>query len=408
MSRVEASPGEYMINKTDLHEPFKTALPAVLFVTSIFFFNFISRMILAPLMPVIQQDLGFSHAGAGQLFLALAFGNGAGLLLSGFVSRVVNHRKTVGISGILVGLVAMATPLAESYAMLVSALFVLGTAVGLYLPSGIATITSLVRKEDWGKTLAVHELAPSLSFVIAPILAEGVLFFFSWRVAFYLLGGLQFCLGLWFLRGGRGGDFPGVVPGPAMVWQIIKRPIFWLLILLFSLAVGSSVGPYSMLPLYLVDAHGYTREEANHLLSISRIMTCFAPFVAGWITDKWGPRPSIFLFLAMTGTSLVALGLASGSFLVGVVLMQPVSTVFMFAPGFTLLSMTFSPEHRSVCVSLMGPLNAIIGIGIVPTFLGHMGDAGRFDTGFLILGMIILSAMFFLPLLPKGNASQSA
>ena len=191
--------------------------------------------------------------------------------------------------------------------------------------------------------MAVHELAPSLSFVMAPILAEGVLLFFDWRVAFYLLGGLQFCLGLWFLRGGRGGDFPGVVPGPAMVWQIIKRPIFWMLVLFFSLAVGSSVGPYSMLPLYLVDAHGYTREEANHLLAISRIMTCFAPFVAGWITDKWGPRPSIFLFLAMTGTSLVALGLASGSFLVGVTLIQPVFTVFMFAPGFTLLSMTFSP-----------------------------------------------------------------
>jgi hypothetical protein len=39
--------------------------------------------------------------------------------------------------------------------------------------------------------------------------------------------------------------------------------------------------------------------------------------------------------------------------------------------------------------------------------LGHMGDAGLFGTGFLFLGMLILSAMFFLPFLPKGRAGNS-
>ena len=95
-AHLEPNPGDYMINKTNLHEAFKTALPVVLFVDAIFFFNFISRMILASLMPVIELDLGFSHAGAGQLFLTLAFGTGAGLLLNCFISRTVNHRKTVG------------------------------------------------------------------------------------------------------------------------------------------------------------------------------------------------------------------------------------------------------------------------------------------------------------------------
>ena len=397
-----------MKHNTYSQEPLKTALPAVMLIASIFFFNFISRVVLAPLMPVIQSDLGFSHSGAGHLFLALALGNAVGLLLSGFISRAVSHRVTVGLSGVLVGLVAMVTPLAGSYYMFLGALFALGTSVGLYLPSGIASILSLVRNEDWGKALSVHEMAPSLSFVLAPLLAEGMLLFFDWQMVFHLLGGLQFCLGLWFIKAGRGGDFPGTVPGPLMVLQIVRRPIFWLLVLFFSLAVGSSVGPYSMLPLYLVDAHGYSREGANRLLSLSRILACFAPFLAGWITDKWGPRPSIFLFLLLTGVALVTLGLARGSLLVGIVVMQPLFTAFMFAPGFTMLSMVFPIEHRSVTVALMGPLNALIGIGIVPTFLGHMGDAGQFDTGFVILGTVVLSSMFFLPLLPGGTASQSS
>ena len=385
-------------------EPFRSALPAVVFVTSIFFCNFLSRVVLAPLMPVIQADLGFTHAGAGHLFLALALGNGIGLLLSGFISRAVNHRKTVGISSILVGVIALMAPMADSYAAFMGALLALGVAVGIYLPSGIATVTSLVRREDWGKTMAVHELAPNISYVTAPLLAEAVLLLFEWRAAFYLLGAAQVCLGLWFVRSGRGGEFPGMIPGPLMVYQIVKKPIFWLLVLMFSLAVGASIGPYSMLPLYLVDAHGYVREDANQLLAASRIMACFAPFLAGWITDKWGARPAIFLYLALTGSSLVVLGLASGPLLVTMVVLQPVCSVLLFAPGFTMLSSVFPPEHRSVAVALMGPLNAVIGIGVFPTFLGHMGDAGHFDTGFMLQGCLLLSAMFFLPLLPKGRA----
>jgi NNP family nitrate/nitrite transporter-like MFS transporter len=391
----------------DIRDSFGKALPAVLFVTSVFFFNFLSRVILAPVMPVIQADLGFSHAGAGVLFLALGVGNAVGLLLSGFVSREVNHRRAVGISALLVGCCALATPMARSYGALLAAIFALGVSVGFYLPSGVATVFSLVRKEDWGKSMAVHELAPNLSYVVAPLLAEGVLLFFDWRVALYLLGAVQLCLGFWFIRSGRGGDFPGMVPGPLMVMQILRRPVFWILVLFFSLGVGASIGPYSMLPLYLADVHGFSREGANKLLAESRVLACFAPFLAGWITDRWGARPAIFLYLLLAGLGLIGLGLASGSWLVAAVLFQPVVSVLMFAPGFTVLSTVFPPEHRSVAVSLMGPLNALIGLGLVPTFLGNMGDAGLFHVGFMVQGGLLLAAMFLLPLLPGGTGGRN-
>ena len=122
------------------------------------------------------------------------------------------------------------------------------------------------------------------------------------------------------------------------------------------------------------------------------------PFISGWITDRWGARPAILISLLLTGIALVAMGLASGPVLVAVVLLEPLFTVFMFPPAFTLLSMSFGPDQRSVAVALIGPLNAVFGIGLVPTFLGLMGDAGRFDVGFLVLGLIMASAAFLLPL----------
>jgi NNP family nitrate/nitrite transporter-like MFS transporter len=81
-------------------------------------------------------------------------------------------------------------------------------------------------------------------------------------------------------------------------------------------------------------------------------------------------------------------------------------SVFMFAPGFTVLSTVFPPEHRTVAVALMGPINALVGIGIAPIFLGAMGDAGRFDHGFMILGCALLAAMPMLRLLPTGTAGR--
>ena len=359
-------------------------------------------------MPAIEGDLHLNHADAGNLFLALAVGNGIGLLLNGVLSGRLNHRRTVGVSALLVGLAALSVSMSSSYAGLLGAVLGMGVCVGLYLPSGISTITSLVRKEDWGKTLATHEVAPNLAYLVAPVLAEGILFFTDWRQAFLLLGILQLILGAAFLRFGRGGDMPGHLPTLAMVKSIAHRPLFWLMVIFFSMAVGISVGPYAMMPLYLVDIHGYTREEANHLLAVSRVAALFMPFVAGIITDRWGARRAVLLYLLLAGSSTLFLGVASGGLLVTAVVAQPVCSTLFFAPGFTMISRAFSPKERSVVVSMMGPLNACLGVGLAPALLGYLGDLGRFDLGFLFLGGVLMLSATLLPLLPGGKAGDDA
>jgi NNP family nitrate/nitrite transporter-like MFS transporter len=66
-----------------------------------------------------------------------------------------------------------------------SGLILLGLSAGLYFPSGIATLTAMVNSKDWGKALGIHQVAPNLAFVAAPLLAEGLMLWFSWRGVCY-------------------------------------------------------------------------------------------------------------------------------------------------------------------------------------------------------------------------------
>src|SRR3989304_6501577 len=54
----------------------------VVFLVIIFFLNFVSRMILAPLLPTIEKELAISHGQAGFFFFLISAGSFSGLVPS--------------------------------------------------------------------------------------------------------------------------------------------------------------------------------------------------------------------------------------------------------------------------------------------------------------------------------------
>ena len=168
-------------------------------------------------MPVIEGRLGISHAQAGFVFFATSLGYCIGLLASGFVSCRLNHRWTVVLSSATVGVALVGTGLGGGLGTLCLGMLFVGIAGGLYLPSGIATITSMVSPSSWGKAFAVHELAPNISFAAAPLLVEVSLGWLSWRGVLALLGLIALAGGAAFALSGRGGSLRGTPPSSAVV-----------------------------------------------------------------------------------------------------------------------------------------------------------------------------------------------
>ena len=160
-------------------EPFREKIGITLFLAWLFFLGFVTRVIFAPLMPAIELDLSISHSQAGGLFLMMSVGYLVAPLCSGFISSKINHRGTLILSAWLIGFVLVPFLFVDSIWVLRLLLAAIGFAAGIHLPSAIATITAQIQKQDWGKALSVHQSAPPLAFVSAPLLATLLLAAFS-------------------------------------------------------------------------------------------------------------------------------------------------------------------------------------------------------------------------------------
>jgi NNP family nitrate/nitrite transporter-like MFS transporter len=366
-------------------------------LTSIFLINFISRVILSPLMPVIEKDLALGHTAAGGFFMMIALGYSVGLVGGGFVSARLTHRQTIALAAVAGGVAFFVIAAAHALWMINLGLFIVGISTGFYLPSGMTTITSAIPSAHWGKALAVHELAPSLAFILSPLIVEGLLPFLSWQEIVALVGGIALVLGLGFYRFGMGGNFTGDPPTFGNIRLLGARGSFWIMVLFFTLGIAASVGIYSMLPLYLVAERGIDRSTANTLLGLSRIPVLAMALVSGWLTDRLGPKPVITMAILFNGAAAILLGVLPGRWVLAMVFLQPVMSVFFFTAAFTILARIVSPRTRSLAVSMTMFVAYMAGGGLVPTVLGAFGDAGAFGEAFILVGCVTLASAALLP-----------
>jgi len=373
---------------------FASQFGQLLFLASIFFLNFMARITASPLLPQIEADLGLDHAQAGSFFLIISAGYFISMLGSGAISSRITHRATIVTSALCVGIALISLSLSRGLWSVHLCFLFVGLASGIYLPSGISSLTSLVDQNHWGKAVAVHELAPNMSFVVAPLLAEVLMTWVTWRGVMSFLGAISILLGVAFAIFGKGGRFHGQAPGISPMKALVSEPAFWVMVVLFSLGIAATLGIYTMLPLFLITERGLSRSWANHVVGLSRISGVFMAMVAGVISDKIGPRKTIYYVFLVTGILTILLGLAGRQWTAILVFLQPVLAVCFFPPGFAALSSIGPESARNIAVSFAVPMAIVVGGGLIPVMIGVAGDMGSFGLGIAITGGVILLCSF--------------
>jgi len=373
---------------------FKAGIPVLLLIIMVVITNILSRSILSPLLIRVETSFDISHGPAAQLFLYISIGYSIAMLLSGFVSSKLTHRGSILLCSIVmsVGLAVMAA--APSLEVMRVGVFIMGAGSGLYPPSGIATITALIHERDWQKALSLHEIGPHFGMVLAPLYANFMLTSSSWRGTLGLLSGIVLAVGLLFFLLIRAGNFKGEAPTLKALLPLFREPNFWILMLFFGLGLASIQGIYLLIPTFLVSEAGFSLQAANRIFGISRFLPIVGLLTAGLVMDRIGVRRTVMATVCMAGLSILLMGILKGPFLVAAVFLQPTIGALYFPAGLAALATVGPPRSRNVAVSMVLPVSALIGSGLIPAFLGYMGDVVSFTAGFLFVGGLMMLLSF--------------
>lgn len=370
--------------------PLSQVLGGLVFLAGLFFLNFTSRVIFSPLLPVIEEEMGIAHAQSGSFFLFISVGYFFSVLSSGFVSARINHKRTIILSSLALGLALFTLGGCSTLFTLQLGLLGLGLGAGLYFPSGLATIAGLVSPAYLSRGMAIHELAPNLGFVAAPLLCDLFLSFLPWRQGLGLLGAIIIAGGLGYGLSSHGSNEKGKAPDLSASLAFFRMPVFWAMVVLFSLAICSTLGIYSMAPLFLVNDHEMDSGKANNLLALSRITSILMPLAGGWFGDKFGKHKVMAIVLLITGLLTAAMAMVEdGVWLIVLVVAQPLFAVCFFPAGFAVLSKLGSEKYGNLAISLCLPLAFLIGGGLMPTLIGWIGDVFSISGGFVLVGLFM-------------------
>lgn len=388
----------------DMPMPFRTALPWAGFVALLFLLNYMSRSTLTPLLVSVERGLGIGHAQATSLLLMQSAGFSAALAVSGFLLSRFKPRQIAAVPLAAAGAVLLCMPLVQTLGQARIVFVAFGFGVGFYFPAGMATLSSLVFPKDWGKAVAIHELAPNTGFILIPLLAQAGLLFTDWRGVFAVMGGLMICTAVSFLLWGRGGNTCTDAPSFKGCGALLRNPASWVVALLLTVSMIGEFSIYSILQIFLVSAVGFGPEEANLALSGSRLAMPLVVIAAGWTADRFNAGRIVSACFLLHAAALCLMSVdASVSrlpALVGVIL-QAGSMAFVFPPLFKVFALCFAPDDQPVLLSLSMPLAGLISAGGIPFFIGYCGEFHTFGLAFLVIAALSVASAVSVAVLKK-------
>ena len=369
------------------------------------------------------------------LWITVAFWvTSVGLLLTlGWMGDVAGRRRvfTAGHVVFTVGILLSAA--SSNVWQLIAFRILQGVGASMVLSNLNAFITEAFPSEERGKVLGISGAVVGLGLSAGPLLGGLFLDLLDWRAIFYTrapLGVLGAALGWWLLprdrvaggpirmdflgavalfgtlgcfllvvnQGGRLGYGSPSVIGlalatgaflPVLVWSQVRsvRPILdFALFRSRGYAVGLTVlvshylahGPIILVaPFFFIDALGYSASKMGLFIAAFFMGRTFLAPVAGWLSDKLGPRLFLVLGNVMLGASLVWLSrLGTGAAewtLFSALILGGVGSAF-FEPVVTSVIMGAVPRDR------LGTASASIAMGRHIAFAIGVAVAGAIFT----------------------------
>jgi NNP family nitrate/nitrite transporter-like MFS transporter len=368
------------------------ALLFLLVFWSLWYMNMCVRVIFSPILPLIEDEFGITHARASSLFMFQAIGYGFSMFFSGFFAGRLGYKRTIVTSLCVSSILFLLIPFVKVFSLLYLFNLILGISIGMYLPSAIPLITEHFSEKDWGKSIAIHDSGAAVSIFSIPLVAVFFLQFMEWRGIFTVFGVAFLLFAVIFQKACtevKIGHSPRRAFG-----DLVRIPSLWLMATLFTFASGANLGIYSIVPLYLTKELSMDIGYSNTILGISRLGGIGVAILAGFLVDRINLKRVMFTIIFLTGALTVCLGLAPVAHVGVFLFLQAIFVTGFFPVGLVCIAKMFGREIRSMATGLILTVAIVFGVGIIPYFLGLSGDLVSFRFGITVLGALVGMSSF--------------
>jgi MFS family permease len=161
------------------------------------------QLALAPLFPLVREDLGVSYATLG--FVVMMFFTASAVLqpAAGFLVDRVGGRSVLfgGLGLMTVGVFAMS--LAQGTVLLALGALVMGVGNSVFHPANFSILNGRVSPPRLGYAFSAHGIGGMLGFAAAPVFTAGVGSFYGWHTALLAAGGVGVAVVLLLMANAR-------------------------------------------------------------------------------------------------------------------------------------------------------------------------------------------------------------
>lgn len=381
-----------------------------------FFICFFGWFGIAPLMPVIRQELHLTKEQVGNSIIASVAITVLARLLFGWLCDRIGPRRSYTWLLILGSLPVMGAGLAHDYTSFLALRLAIG-AIGasfvitqyhtsvMFAPAIVGTANATAA--GWGN-LGGGVTQMVMPMLFAGFLSLGASSWWSWRLAMVVPGLALFLTGIAYylitkdtaegnfkeLR--ARGRFQERTTASGAFWEACRDRRVWVLAVIYGACFGLELTIDNVAALYFVDYFKLSLAAAGFVAGTFGMMNLFARALGGIVSDRCGSRWGLRGRTLLLGVTIACEGLALCAF--------SQARWLPLAIGCMLLSGLFIKMSNGVTYSVVPFVNRKA-LGAVSGIVGAGGNVGAVLAGFLfkarsltwpqallVLGLLVLSS----------------
>lgn len=352
---------------------------------------------------IVEFSLSASDIG---LFIAVTTAVGGAMqLLYGFVTRWVARPALLGVGQLVFGAGLVSAGVASSVGGLLASISASRVGASPQHPVGNALLSDVYPVTRRGFAISAHISGGNVGTIIVPFLGAWLLAAFGWNATLALFGLPALLVGALILllvredtvayrrRARDAGPLRG------QLGEVLGRRDLRLILGASLVAAGGRgldlVAPFMLL--YLRGPLGIDEGTTTVLYALLLVGAVIGPILAGWLSDRYGRRPTLIAYYVLSAAGIAAFLAAGANLLLLVPLLLPFGTaVFSESPVLqAYLADRADGPIRDMAFAVY--FTVAFGFGAAWAFiLGNVADAFGYPVTFSVMAASYLGAAALL------------